>query len=204
VSEREGVLPWPDERIWVRLRPERTPDPDLRWSIEGSAHTHRGHLHVSARAGSLLATVHPGDIADASPEAWLWIDGFLRGQEAGLFEFLGRSLDLLDNHDDGDIARWLAWNQRFRRHGWAPPLWPVPAADPVLSELSGRQPWAYSAGRFWVWEDGAWVVADPQPQDPDPDIPGQAWPGTRCVQRGHHLLASLGAISACEDCHLIC
>ena len=204
MSEREGVLPWPDDRIWVRLRPERTPDPDLRWSIEGSAHTHRGHLHVSARDGSLLATVHPGDITDASPEAWLWIDGFLRGQEAGLFEFLGRSVDLLDNHDDGDIARWRAWNQRFRRHGWAPPLWPVPAADPELRELSDPQPWAYSGDRFWVWQDGAWVVADPQPQDPHPDTPGQAWPGTRCVQRGHHLLASFGAISACEDCHLIC
>ena len=153
-------MPWPDERIWVRLRPECTPDPDLRWSIEGSANTHRGHLHVSARDGSLLATVHPGEITEASPEAWLWIDGFLRGQEAGLFEFLGRSLDLLDNHDDGDIARWLAWNQRFRRQGWAPPLWPVPAADPVLSELSGRQPWAYSAGRFWVWQTapGSWRI----------------------------------------------
>jgi hypothetical protein len=203
VSDREGILPWPDERIWVRLKPEWTPDPELRWSIERSAHTHRGHLHVSARDGSLLATVHPGDITEASPEAWLWIDGFLRGQEAGLFEFLGRSIDLLDNHDDGDIARWLDWNQRFRRHGWAPPLWPVPAADPVLNELSDPQPWAYSGGRFWVWHDGAWVVADQQPPDADPDVPGRFWPGTRCVQRGHHLLASFGAISACEDCHLV-
>lgn len=107
-------------------------------AVLGAAYTHRGHLHVSARDGSLLATVQPGDITDASPEAWLWIDGFLRGHEAGLFEFLGRSLDLLDNHDDADIARWLAWNQRFRRHGWASPLWPVPAADPVLSELCRR------------------------------------------------------------------
>ena len=163
-GDREGVLPWPDERIWVRLGPQRTPDPDLRWLIEGSAHTHRGHLHVSAQDGSLAATVHPGDITDASPEARLWIDGFLRGQEAGLFEFLGRSLDLYDNHDDGDVARWLAWNQRFRRHGWAPPLWPVPAADPALNGLSGPQPWSYSGGRFWVWRD-AWVVADPQPRD---------------------------------------
>ena len=202
MSEREGVLPWPDERMWVRLKPEWTPDPDLRWSIEGSAHTHRGHLHVSARNRSLLATVHPGDITEASPEAWLWIDGFLRGQEAGLFEFLGRSPDLYDNHDDGDVARWLAWNQRFRGHGWAPPLRPVPAADPMLNELSGPQPWAYSGGRFWVWQEGRWAVADPQPQDPDPDSPGQAWPGTRCVRRGHHLLADCGAISVCEDCHL--
>jgi hypothetical protein len=198
------MLPWPDERIWVTLKPELTPDPALRWSIEGSARTHRGHLHVSARDGSLLATVHPGDIAEASPEAWLWIDGFLRGQEAGLFEFLGRSLGLYDNHDDGDSARWVAWNERFRRRGWAPPLWPVPAADPALDELDGAQPWAYSGGRFWVWQDGAWLVADPQPPDPDPDNPGRAWPGTSCVQRGNHRLATLGELSACEDCHWIC
>jgi hypothetical protein len=197
------MLPWPDERVWVTLKPELTPDPDLRWSIEGSAHTHRGHLHVSARGGSLQATVHPGDIATASPEARLWIDGFLCGQEAGLFEFLGRSLEQYDNHDDDDIARWLAWNERFRRRGWAPPLWPMPAADPVLDDLSGPQPWAYAGGRFWVWQDSAWIVADPQPQDPAPDNPGQAWPGTMCVQRGHHLLASLGAISACEDCNYV-
>jgi hypothetical protein len=46
-------------------------------------------------------------------------------------------------------------------------------------------------------------VADPQPPDSDPDVPGQTWPGTRWAQRGDHLLADLGAISACEDCHLI-
>jgi hypothetical protein len=72
-----------------------------------------------------------------------------------------------------------------------------------MNELSGPQPWAYTGGRFWVWQDSAWVAADPQPQDPDPGIPGRAWPGTRCAERGHHLLADLGAISACEDCHLI-
>jgi hypothetical protein len=204
VSEREGILARPDERIWVRLQPEWTPDPDLRWSIEGSAHTHRGHLHVSARGRSLLATIHPGDIIEASPEAWLWIDGFLHGQEPGLFEFLGRSLDLYDNHDEGDIARWEAWNQRFRRHGWAPPLCQLPASDPVLNELSSPQPWAYCGGRFWVWQEGTWLVADPQPADSDPDIPGQAWPGTRCVEHGHHLFAVAGTVSACEDCHLVC
>ena len=158
---------------------------------------------MSARDGSLAATVHPGDITGASPEAWLWIDGFLRGQEAGLFEFLGRSVDLLDDHDDGDVARWQAWNEHFRRRGWAPQLWPVPAADPLLSELPGPRPWAYSGGRFWVWQDGAWVVADPQPPDPDPDVPGRTWPGTVCARRGGHLLVDLGAVSACGDCHLV-
>ena len=46
-------------------------------------------------------------------------------------------------------------------------------------------------------------MADPQPQDPDLDVPGQAWPGTRCVKRGHHPLADFDAISVCEDCHLV-
>lgn len=116
MTDRAGILPWPDQRLWVTLRPEWTPEPDLRWLIEGSAHTHRGHLYVSANGGRLRVTVHPGDISGGSPEAWLWIDGFLRGQEAHLFEFLGGSVDLLDDHDEDDIARWLAWNERFRRH----------------------------------------------------------------------------------------
>lgn len=203
MSGREGILPWPDERVWVRLKPGWTPEPGLRWLVEGSAHTHRGHLHVSARGGSLRATVHPGDIADASPAGWLWIDGFLRGQEAGLFEFLGRSPERYDSHDDGDIARWVAWNERFRRLGWAPPLRPVPAASPVLDEFPGPCPWAYSGGRFWVWQDGVWAVADPQPHGQDPGYPGRAWPGTVCMQRGHHLLASFGPVTACEDCHYV-
>jgi hypothetical protein len=203
VTDRAGILPWPDERVWVTLKPEWTPEPDLRWLIEGSAHTHRGHLHVSANGGTLRVTVHPGDISGGSPEAWLWIDGFLRGQEAGLFEFLGGSVELLDDHDEDDIARWRAWNERFRRHGWAPYLQPVPTADPILDELPGPQPWAYSGDRYWTWQQGAWALADPQPPDPDPERPGCGWYGTLCIQRGHHLLASMGSISVCEDCNYV-
>jgi hypothetical protein len=202
VGDREGV-PWPDERIWVTLKPDWTPDPDLKFSILGSAHTHRGHLHVSARGRDLNPTVHPGDIADASPEARLWLDGFLCGQEAGLLEFLGSSVELLDAADDDDVVRWKAWNAGFRRRGWAPPLETVPSADPALDELAAPQPWVYIGGRFWVWQAGAWVVEDPQPTDADADSAGWALPGGRCAQRGHHLYADFGPFSACEDCHHI-
>ena len=200
MDDREG-LPWSDERIWVTLKADWTPDPDLKFSILGSAHTHRGHLHVSARGRDLQPTVHPGDIADASPEARLWLDGFLCGQEAGLFEFLGRSVELLDMADDGDFDRSEAWNAAFRRRGWAPRLQTMPSADPVLDELAVPQPWVYVGGRFWVWDAGTWVVEDPQPAGADADSPGWARPGSLCAQRGHHLDADFGLFSACEDCH---
>jgi hypothetical protein len=177
VDDREG-LPWSDERIWVTLKPDWTPDRDLK------------------------PTVHPGDIAGASPEARLWLDGFLCGQEAGLFEFLGSSVELLDMaDDDDDVVRWKAWNAGFRRRGWAPRLQTMPSADPALDELPVPQPWVYVGGRFWVWQAGAWVVEDPQPAGADADSPGWARPGGICAQRGHHLYADFGSFSACEDCH---
>lgn len=69
-SDRQ-VLPWPDERIWVTLKPDWTPDPDLPVLDPRQCSTHPGHLHVSAQGRDLNVTVHPGDIADASPEARL-------------------------------------------------------------------------------------------------------------------------------------
>jgi hypothetical protein len=159
---------------------------------------------VSARRGDLRMTVHAGDIADASPEARLWIDGFLRGQEAGLLEFLGCSPELYDSHDEEDINRWMAWNDRFRRRGCAPPLHAMPQPDPVLDAVAAPRPWTYVAGRFWVWQDGAWTEADPQPEDAGPGNPGQVWPGTICGQRGYHELAvCYGSATICEDCHLV-
>ncbi|MBV9448269.1 MAG: hypothetical protein JO345_20480 [Streptosporangiaceae bacterium] len=198
------MSPRPDERIWVTLKPGWTPDPRLRWSIDGNAHTHRGHLHVSARRSELQMTVHAGDIADASPEARLWIDGFLCGQEAGLFEFLGCSPRLYDSHDEEDISRWMAWNERFRHRGWAPPLHTMPRPDPALDGVAAPQPWTYVAGRFRVWQDGAWTEADPQPEDAEQDNPGRVWPGTICSQRGYHELAvCYGSTTICESCHFV-
>jgi hypothetical protein len=60
--------PWPDDRIWVRLKAGWTPEPDLRWRIDGNAHTHRGHFYVSAHEGKLTRTVNASDVVDASPE----------------------------------------------------------------------------------------------------------------------------------------
>jgi hypothetical protein len=127
--------------------------PDIRWPIEGNAHTHRGHFHVSARDGGLSRTVNAADVVDASPEARLWLDGFLRGQEATLFEFMGSSEDLLDRVDDDDLARWQTWNARFRTNGSAPGLNHLPPPVEALGRIDNPAPWCHVAGRYWIWRE---------------------------------------------------
>jgi hypothetical protein len=201
MSDQHWTVPWPDDRIWVRLKPGWTPHPGIRWRIDGNAHTHRGHFYVSALDGTLTRTVNATDIVDASPEAVLWLDGFLRGQEATLFEFMGSSEDLLDRVDDDDLARWQDWNKQFRETGSAPALNHLPAPVDALSVIADPRPWCYVAGRYWVWVDGVWTVATSQPDGTD-RVLGRAWPNTICASRGHHSFAdAYGPVLVCEDCH---
>ena len=201
MGDQQWHVAWPDDRIWVRLKSRWTPDPNIRWRIDGNAHTHRGHFWVSALDETVTRTVNATDVVDASPEARLWLDGFLRGQEATLFEFMGSSEDLLARADAEDLARWQDWNTRFRATGSAPGLNHLPASVDALGLIADPQPWCYVAARYWVWGDGAWVVATPQPDEVEPVL-GWAWPNTICASRGHHSLAdAYGPISVCEDCH---
>jgi hypothetical protein len=202
MSDQLWSLPWPDDRIWVRLKPGWTSDPNIRWRIEGNAHTHRGHFHVSARNGSLSRTVNAADVVDASPEARLWLDGFLRGQEATLLEFMGSSEDLLARVDDDDLARWQTWNARFRANGSAPGLNHLPPRVQALGRIADPVPWCHVAGRYWIWQEDAWVVASPQP-DATQAVAGWAWQDSICAARAHHSLSDddYGPVVVCEDCH---
>lgn len=189
-----------DDRLWVRLKPGWSPESEQRWRIDGNAHTHRGHFHVCAIGLDLHRSVNLGDVAEVSPEARIWLDGFLCGQEAGQFEFMGRSDELLDGMDAGDEARWRAWNKRFRATGIAAALPTLPAEAAELDGLDEPQPWTYIAGRYWVWSCGRWAAAEHQPA-PELDPPGWAWPGTTCAARRHHALSLLGPVTVCDDCH---
>jgi hypothetical protein len=193
-------ISWPNDRVWVRLTPGWTPDPDILWRVEGNAHTHRGHFHVSALDGTLTRTVNATDVVDASLEGRFWLGGFLRGQEATLFEFMGRSEELLDGVDDDDLARWQDWNARFRLNGSAPPLNDLPPSVEVLRHIVEPVPWCHVAGRYWVWRDGGWLVASPQPDGAE-NVAGWAWPDTVCASRRHHSLEVHGVVAVCQDCH---
>jgi hypothetical protein len=182
-----------------------TPDPKLRWRIDGSAHTHRGHFHVCAIGDDRHRSVNMGDVIEASPEAGLWLAGFLHGQESDFFEFIGSSDELDEAADEHDYDRWRAWNERFRALGYAPSqLNEMPPPVPELDEIVEPRPWAFVAGLYRVWTDGVWRVANPQPVLGDPDATeGWTWPGTRCETRGHHSLEDLEEVTMCEDCHQV-
>ena len=78
---------------------------------------------------------------------------------------------------------------------------PLPAPVDALSQLADPQPWCFVASRYWVFRDGAWAVAAPQPGGAE-RVLGWAWPNTACALRGQHSLAdTYGPVLVCEDCH---
>jgi hypothetical protein len=180
-----------------------TPDPNLKWRIDGSAHTHRGHFHVCAIGEDQHRSVNVSDVVEASPEARIWLAGFLHGQEPEFFEFMGRSEELDDAADEADYERWSDWNDRFRALGYAPSsLGELPPPILELDHVVDPMPWAFVGGLYRVWHDGAWQVAAPQPTLTRSGAKeGWTWPGTPCEERGHHSLEQLDKIMLCEDCH---
>jgi hypothetical protein len=202
--DRGWPVPWPDDRFWIRLG-RMTPDTNLKWRIDGSAHTHRGHFHVCAMGLDEHRSVNMLDVIEASPEAQIWLAGFLHGQESDFFEFIGRSDELDEAADQDDYERWMAWNERFRQLGYAPSA-PneMPPMMPQLSSVTDPRPWVYVAALYRVWQDGHWEVSDPQPVLSDADATqGWTWPGTPCELRGHHSIDQVGEIALCEDCHQV-
>lgn len=202
----ENDLPQPDERLWVRLRPEwaQPLDESTRWVICGNAHTHRGHFYVAALGDNASRTVRLDDVIDASEEARLWLDGFLAGQEPSRYEFMGADDDLYEAADAADDQRYEALRVHFRRTGWAPRLGQPPPVAPAASDVGPPQPWCWTAGLFRVLASDGWRPADPQPSCESWNV--GFWPDTICADRSFHRLSVLDEHSGlllCEDCHLI-
>lgn len=194
----------PDDRLdpdrWVRLQAGATSNPDLRWLIRGNAHTFRGRFHVCAEGVDQHRTVDLGDVAEVSPVARIWLDGFLAGQEIAMSEFLGGSEELAEAEGDEPEAfeRWERYNADLRHSGFAGPLDSLPPDDLALNDLPAPSPWAYVGGLYRIWVGSAWVGADPQPVSIHR---GAFWPGTICAARRHCSIAWAGDYGYCEDCH---
>jgi hypothetical protein len=179
-----------------------TPDPNLKWRIDGSAHTHRGHFHVCAIGEDRHRSVNMSHVVEASPDALIWLAGFLHGQEPEFFEFMVRSDELDEAADEADYDRWRDWNDRFRKLGYPPSeLNELPRPIPELDYVVDPVPWTFVGGCYRIWQHGAWQVATPQPALNAVGREGWAWPGTLCEERGRHCLEQLDRISLCEDCH---
>jgi hypothetical protein len=202
MDDRPRPAEVPDPRLWVRLAPGWTPDPGLRWYIAGSSLTHRGHFHVCRETGYQHRTVNVGDVTETSPEAAIWINGFLHGQLPKPEEFLGRDDALILAEDAEDERRWRDWNRRFLARGFEPSrLGPLPPRDPRLSDLGVPLAWCYVGDRYRTWVDGDWRLAEPQPETPDES--GWFWPGSECETAGAHELCDDGDLTYCERCHLV-
>lgn len=187
-----------DPRLWVRLDVAGV-DSQLRWLIAGNAHTHRGHFHVCSAIGNLHRSVNHADVAEASEESRIWLEGFLHGQEPDLWVYLGSDPDLNESAADADLIRWQHFNRAFRGTGSIPqPLETLPSARPELVGPS-PPPWCFVGGLYRVQTIDGWVAADPQPTGD-----GWYWPNSVCQMRDEHSMEMPSDdVSACEDCHLV-
>jgi len=191
----------PNPALWVRLSSQESTHADLRWLIAGSARTHRGHFHVCSADGEHHRSVNLADVAEASGPARTWIDGFLHGQEATLWEFLGEDIALYDAAGPDDEQRLNAWNRRFLELGYGPRLEVLPARSAALDKVDPPLPWCYVGGLFRVWSQNEWRVAVPQP--PSEDDSGWLWPGSECAYLDEHDLGDDGEFSLCGRCHRV-
>src|SRR5579862_9564281 len=95
----------PNPNLWVRLAPEIGPDPEIRWMIAGWAGTHRGRVHLCSVVGNHHRSASLCVVVEASQEALWWLDGFLNGQQANLWEFLGADPALFEASNADDEQR---------------------------------------------------------------------------------------------------
>jgi hypothetical protein len=107
-----------DETLWVVVT-----DVPGRCFLGGNAHTHLGHIHAWSEDLGKLMTIRKDDVIDASPQARIWIQGFLTGNEPSLAEWLCVTPDeafVHERHDDPKFQEWKRELRRFRQRGWMP------------------------------------------------------------------------------------
>lgn len=104
----------------------------------------------------------------------------------------------MENADDED-ERWECWRALLREYretgDWLYDRWrdlvPFPEGTPLPPYV-----WTLRGPEVWVWANGAWRRADPQPP-----LDGRLLAGSRCDQRGHCSMAVVTPDhTICEDC----
>jgi hypothetical protein len=169
-----------------------------RCYLLGNNHTHLGRMAAWIESLGLVAGLSKYQITDASEAARRWIDGYLHGSEPGPAEYLGigdGAITQLDEDDPG-MNRWRAALTEFHETGSMRSLPPVPTIPLRLPDIGGHDPWVWAGGQVWVWKDGSWHPAQPQPH-----LEGAFLAGSICATRGHHELTVVGDRHAtCVDC----
>jgi hypothetical protein len=199
--------------LWVTLS-DAWSDEKRRWVIGGNSHTHPGRFTVYADVDGeeLSLTVSIDAVVDASTEARIWLDGYMCGYEPDPYEFAPNKPE----RSDEDDRLWLAYTEAFYRNGSDQMvIAPLPLVSPIALSFSDPAAWTFRYARWWVLQDGAWVVAEPQPAhitaDTAADL-GWSWPGSPCDLAEEHdsEVATNGLGDGvvletfyCPRCHLI-
>lgn len=110
----EGVPEEVDERLWVKLSGrDGTAFPGRAGEIAYltyNPHTHRGHVAAWFPALGRFLSLNKNDIAEFSPEAELWMAGFLAGNEPEVEQMFGAGMGEANDDD----PRWERWRNMPR------------------------------------------------------------------------------------------
>ena len=171
------------DALWVTLSDAWSDVvPKRRWVIGGNSHTNRGRFTVYANVDGeeMSLTVDVSAVVDASPEARIWLDGYMCGYEPDPYD----SAPNKPERSDEDHRLWLEYTEAFYRDGSdSMVIAPLPIVSPTAMSLSDPPAWTFRYARWWLLRKGAWVVADPQPAhitaEAAADL-GWSWPGSTC------------------------
>lgn len=187
---KDGVPPDFDPELWVTVTGY-----EGRLYLLGNPHTHLGRMYAWSESLKVGTNISKYGITDASDASRRWIEGFLSGNEPGPAEFLG--IDALTeaglSDDDPAYARWRKGLAEYHQTGTMPALAQVPTIPFSANATFDHVPWVLAGGQVWIWMDGAWVVAKPQPA-----LDGGLLAGTPCATRGYH------DMDGADDRHMWC
>ncbi len=138
-----------DPRLWVQLRCR-----EGRWLIHYNPHTPPGRFAV-VDAQDNPVYVSKGDVVASSPEAAIWIDGYLRGSEPEADRMFGEGIWEVDLAD----SRWGQWRDavsEFRRTGeWRVDSEPGAWFGVRCIVAGGRGTPAMYEERITLWQAGS-------------------------------------------------
>ena len=179
-----------DERLWITRA-----GVDGRGYLLGNPHTYRGRMAVWFPAIDDQLYVSKCEVVDASPEAGAWIAGYLSGSEMDAHELFGPEMANAED-DDERWERWRGLLREYRETGdWLYYRWREPSPFPEGTPLPPYV-WTLCGPDVWVWADGAWQHADPQPP-----LDGRLLAGSLCDRRDRCSMAVVTPDhTICEDC----
>ena len=124
---------------------------NLRWGpfTVWSEHDRRGR------------TARKQEVIEASPSAWVWIDGYLAGCAPTFEQYYGFDSDECSADEFQRLwGRLERAQQRFRSDGHLGRFPPRPQVTIPPSAVGGSRIWLGGSETTWVWNGASWDLAD--------------------------------------------